>query len=597
MKHTYTKEIAICQEDLVACNRPIILLGTLKVLTFFAIPITYFIGYAQEITLLPTTLIALVWLILFLYGSKKQEQYKIRERKNKGLIAIHEANLQRLDGSWNQFIDTGAEFIDYEHPYAMDLDIVGDSSLFQYCNSTHSYFGRKQLAHDLLDANYDKDAIKLRQQAIAEISDMYQYTSTVEYACSSIQNSEVFRQLTNQLQQQEPFFKQKKTYSLLRILCVTTIIVCLIAAFTEINYLILLSTLLLTLQLGIWFVLHKKAESYVHVVKEVSSSIEAYVPVIDAILGTSVKSKNLQNIHTQLIKSKEIVSKLASIASNINQTQNALASFILNLFWLWDIKNAHDLAKWKQLNSKQMALCFDAVATYETYVSFANIKRNVDHACLPTIEINSKKMHATQIGHPLILNKKRISNDFHLDDEIMIISGSNMSGKTTFLRTVGINMVLAKAGSYVVADHMNCPLVQILTSMRIRDDLNAGVSTFYAELQRIKMIIDASSKEANTCFFIDEIFKGTNSVDRLYGAKAVLKQLNQDGVIGFISTHDLEVCSYEKHYPRIINYSFNETYTKDTMSFDYTIKPGISKSTNAQFLLKKVGIVKEPVIT
>ena len=164
-----------------------------------------------------------------------------------------------------------------------------------------------------------------------------------------------------------------------------------------------------------------------------------------------------------------------------------------------------------------------------------------------------------------------------------------MSGKTTFLRTLGINLVLAYSGGPVYANKMSCPVLDIFTSMRVTDDLEKGISTFYAELLRIKEIINGAKENKNMIFFIDEIFKGTNSVDRILGAKNVIANLNKLGVIGVITTHDLELCALDK-YSRIKNYNFSEQYKDNKIHFDYKIRLGKSTSTNAKYLMKLVGI-------
>jgi len=195
------------------------------------------------------------------------------------------------------------------------------------------------------------------------------------------------------------------------------------------------------------------------------------------------------------------------------------------------------------------------------------------------------------LGHPLLNNQNRVCNDLELNNSILIISGSNMSGKTTFMRTVGINMILANTGGYVCAERMTFSMMKVMTSMRIADVLTEGISTFHAELKRIKEIIDAAQVNENFLFLIDEIFRGTNSVDRLKGSEGVLQKLYTLGVCGIITTHDLEVCKLESTYQRIQNYCFYERYTNGEIFFDYKMKKGVSKTTNAQYLLKKVGII------
>jgi len=166
-----------------------------------------------------------------------------------------------------------------------------------------------------------------------------------------------------------------------------------------------------------------------------------------------------------------------------------------------------------------------------------------------------------------------------------------MSGKTTFMRTVGVNLVLARAGSFVCAKEMTASQLNVVTSMRIADNLSEGISTFYAELKRIKTMMALAKENAKTMFLIDEIFRGTNSVDRLIGAKTVLEKLNELGVVGMITTHDLELCEIVNQLPRIKNYSFSEQYLDHEILFDYKMKAGVSKTTNAKYLMQMMDIV------
>jgi DNA mismatch repair ATPase MutS len=212
-----------------------------------------------------------------------------------------------------------------------------------------------------------------------------------------------------------------------------------------------------------------------------------------------------------------------------------------------------------------------------------------ENISFPTIDNSKLKVKADSLGHPLINSDIRILNDIDMDNNIFIITGSNMSGKTTFLRTLGINLVLAYSGGPVYANKMSCPIVSIYTSMRVTDDLKNGISTFYAELLRIKDIINEAKENKNMIFLIDEIFRGTNSIDRILGAKNVLANLNKLEVIGAITTHDLELCVLDK-YNRIKNYHFSEEYKDNKIHFDYKIRLGRSTSTNAKYLMKLVGI-------
>ncbi len=212
-----------------------------------------------------------------------------------------------------------------------------------------------------------------------------------------------------------------------------------------------------------------------------------------------------------------------------------------------------------------------------------------ENVTLPTINPRGAKIEAQELGHPLINRDVRVNNDLSMKENIFIITGSNMSGKTTFLRTIGINLVLAYVGAPVFSKKMECSLLDIYTSMRITDDLKNGISTFYGELIRIKEIIEGGKNNKNMIFLIDEIFRGTNSKDRITGAEAVIKNLSKAGVIGALTTHDLELCSLSEH-SGIKNYHFSEYYKENKIYFDYKLKVGRSNTTNAKYLMRIVGI-------
>ena len=201
-------------------------------------------------------------------------------------------------------------------------------------------------------------------------------------------------------------------------------------------------------------------------------------------------------------------------------------------------------------------------------------------------------MSAVDLGHPL-LSEKRVYNDVSIKDpsNILLITGSNMSGKSTFLRTIGINLILSYTGAPVCAKAFSASIMEIYTCMRISDNLEESISSFYAELIRIKMIVSASKEGKQIFFLLDEIFKGTNSLDRHTGAKILIKQLQSCGAVGLVSTHDLELGELEKESAeKVKNYHFREYYKNDEIHFDYKLRPGVSTTRNALYLIKMAGL-------
>lgn len=266
-----------------------------------------------------------------------------------------------------------------------------------------------------------------------------------------------------------------------------------------------------------------------------------------------------------------------------------ILSLILNSVFLWDYQCIFLLENWKSKYGNRVKDWIEGIGQIESLMSFSVLNNINDHIVFPEIGEDNPKIVAKELGHPLISLKDRVDNDVSLDNEIFIITGSNMSGKTTFLRTIGVNLVLAYNGAGVCAKSMETSLMDILTSMRVTDDLKSGISTFYAEILRIKKIIDQAEKDDNMIFLIDEIFTGTNSVDRILGAKNVIGNLNRENVIGAITTHDLELCELDIK-ERIQNFYFQDQYDGRSITFDYKLNKGKSTSTNAKNLMNLAGI-------
>lgn len=541
----------------------------------------------------PLKLIALVtaetviFIIAYVYHRKIFE----RIAYDSGLIAIAKKNLCRISGEWGTFDDIGEEFIDYNHSYAMDLDILGKHSLFQFLNSTNTYCGRLRFSQDLLNPDYSQKDIQVRQEAITELSNDYSWSSRIEYYFSRIGIDALFPALVSELQSQNGFIKSKLLNLLLDISRVLTCGSIIFSILTKNRYGILIANSMILFQLLLWVIGFMKANRYVGMMNKIPHKIMRYDDVIQEIVKKKFSSSRLKEIQLILISAKEALQELSKISSNISQRQNGIACLLLNAVWLWDYKNAVDLDMWKQKHGDSVAQWFTAIGELESLLSLANLPRSCTVTSIPQISIQPNIIQAKNLGHPLLNNQNRVYNDLELNNSILIISGSNMSGKTTFMRTVGINMILANTGGYVCAEQMTFSMMKVMTSMRIADVLTEGISTFHAELKRIKEIIDAAQVNENLLFLIDEIFRGTNSVDRLKGAEGVLQKLYTLGVCGIITTHDLEVCKLESAYQRIQNYCFYERYTNGEIFFDYKMKKGVSKTTNAQYLLKKVGII------
>ena len=285
------------------------------------------------------------------------------------------------------------------------------------------------------------------------------------------------------------------------------------------------------------------------------------------------------------------INRLAYLISQLNVRYNPFA-IIVNIIMLWDLRWVRQLELWKEKWRDQLPKWFEALEEFEALSSLATLWYNNPDWVLPVIQ-EKQQLNALGLGHPLIATDKRITNDFvsPVSGHVKLVTGSNMAGKSTFLRTVGLNIVLAMAGSPVCAKRMELPLLQVYSSMRTQDALHESTSSFYAELKRLKTIIEAVEAKDNIFFLLDEILKGTNSNDRHTGSKALIKQLIESGGGGIIATHDLELGLLEAQYGGAVeNLCMEVEVQGDELIFDYTIKKGVSQSFNATHLMRNMGI-------
>lgn len=594
MEEKFNKQIAINEEFLKKYSGLFNVVGYVKLALAALLVVLGYFTFANSFSgRFLAVDAALIVLSVFLWGYHAKVHGKVKYYNS--IITINKQYLARISGEWSAFTDTGGEYADTEHSYAGDLDIVGKNSLFQLLNVTDTWHGRQAFSNDLLYPNYSNDELLLRQEAIAELSGDIEFSNDVQYRTSQIGVSDAVLKLTNELKNDKAFIKTKLVKCFLSTLpAVTAALICAVIIFQLKNLYIAVAVLAFVQSL-IWIFGMIRTFRFIGSINDVAYKLEHYSAVFETLQTRDFKSKKLNQIKAQLVTSNlsatKAIKKLGKISNRINIKHNGLLYVLLNALLLWDYRCCFSLKAWKEKYAPHAEGWFLAFGEFESLLSFSNLPNICNNVCVPVIAQEDQLIEATDIGHPLINNSIRVNNNLSVSKNIFIISGSNMSGKTTFLRTVGINLVLANAGSYVCAQKMMLSRFIIMTSMRIADDLNEGISTFYAELKKIKSIIDFAKNNRNILFLIDEIFKGTNSVDRLYGARTVVSNLELLGVLGFITTHDLELCELGNQHVRIKNFSFSEHYDNNQILFDYKMRQGRSNTTNAKYLMEMIGIV------
>lgn len=510
------------------------------------------------------------------------------------LLAINERYMQRTSGDWMEFEDNGEEYIDLDHNYSNDLDIVGKNSIFQFLNIANTHTGRNIFSRDLLHPKKDKREIISRQIAIRELSKDIDLVQEIEYlTLKEKKNLKAPDRLIEYAESSENVIESKYIKNIIRFLPIFTIPINIIGILLGQRIIIYIGIALAIVQVLIWLVSMFKNSSLLATVGYLKYNLETYLEILKLIEKKDFKSDKLMEIKNTMFSDKsssiKAIKELDKITQIINIRSGGILNLVLNAVFLWDYQCIFLLEAWKTKYGEKVKDWIDGIGQLESLMSFSVFANVSSKISFPQITDEEPMIVANQLGHPLINKRDRVNNDIELDDEIFIVTGSNMSGKTTFLRTIGINLVLAYNGAPVCARDMKCSILDIMTSMRVQDDLAAGISTFYAEILRIKKIIDKSEDDMPMIFLIDEIFTGTNSPDRIAGAKNVLANLNKENVIGAITTHDLELCELDSE-DRIENYHFKDIYKDDNILFDYKIRSGKSTSTNAKNLMRLAGI-------
>lgn len=533
-------------------------------------------------------------LCLFLFLIRKYIRIEQQLYFNEQLVRINQNEIGALNRNLHPF-DDGKEFIDPHHDYSYDLDMFGAGSFFQFLNRTVTNRGKKQLASLLCTSKRTKDEILLRQTAIQELSGDLNWRQNFMALGNEREDKSKQNQLEDFIGDIVPLKSERRLSLLVAILPPVTIllIVLSIAGFTSKSY-----YLIPVLAQWIIFTLYSKTTS--HLTKKFekqSKLLQQYSEMLRLIDGKNFESEYLKQLQSKLfiqgLSAGKITAELQKILNEFDYRQNLLPALILNSVFLWDIRCLLKLYKWQQKYSTQLPLWFEVIAEFDALISFGNCNYNHPNWTTPEINDSEFRLNAQNIGHPLIDEKRCISNTFTLSsrEQIAIITGANMAGKSTFLRTIGINLVLASTGSNVCAGKFEFSPIRIYTSMRTSDNLMNDESYFYAELLRLQSMLTIIRNGENLFVILDEMLKGTNSVDKLNGSKELINQLISLNTHGIIATHDLGLTELTTKYLSIKNQCFEVLLQNDELKFDYKLIDGVTRTMNATFLMKKMGII------
>lgn len=503
----------------------------------------------------------------------------------KNLLSIIEKYLNRIDEKWKNEPYTINES---KENFIGDLDIIGKNSLMQFLDFTSSLGGKRKLIKTLSLENVSPKKIKDNQGSIGELKTNFNFCLNFKERLDKIENIENidFKELFSLFDKTI----QAKSFHLIIsiILSMSTILSLILSILKIVNPALFLVLFFLQLAISYIYSIH-----YNEFFEDIGNSSRIFSKLMESFnYIDSFEFKNSQNqkLKSEISLGKSIIKDLSSIRELDLFRTNFITNVLLNVFFSLNFILLYKYSKLLSKHTANFKTSIKALEQFEVLISLTTICFVKNNICLPIIE-EELKLNITDMRHPLIEEEKCITNSFSCNRDINIITGSNMSGKTSFMRTIGINLILAYSGTYVNSDSFSCPIMKIFTSINVKDDIANGISTFYGELKRIKDILDYSENHNDAIIvFIDEIFKGTNYNDRILGAKETLKSLASLNCIVFLTTHDFELCEIKSK--TIYNYHFRETYKDNKINFDYKIKEGQCKTTNAKYLMEQMGIIK-----
>ena len=583
----YTNQREKHQLETKALQRKLIGLSTLRLVVFLITVVAIYFTFNQwQIALI----IGIVGLAIFLFLLSKYTDVKYQRDLHKTLFQINVAELEIASGDFHSR-DSGLEFQDPKHFYSLDIDLFGKGSFFQFINRTTINEGKNQLATALL-AN-DMKHIEMRQNCIRELSEKPMWRQRFSAIASLIHVETPAKSIINWLQAHNSFLPKTISYIPMVFSLATVAVICL-ASFNVIslNY------------IGYWLLFGlvitgkylKKINKLALYTGKVKDTFRQYTLLLNEIENETFKSELAKEKQVQIeaehLKASLIFRQFSRHLDALDNRNNIFSAIFGNGFFLTDLRNAYKIEQWITKYSDKVADWFEVVSFFDAYNSLGNFTFNHPNYTFSKISKEaSSVIQATELGHPLLDNSKRIDNDITINNQqFFIVTGANMAGKSTFLRTVSLHIVMSNVGLPVCAKSSSYNPVKLITSMRTSDSLTDDSSYFFSELTRLKFIVDEIAKEP---YFIilDEILKGTNSTDKAIGSRQFVEKLVAGNATGIIATHDLSLCEISKELSEVQNYFFDAQIIDDELYFDYMFKAGICQNMNASFLLKKMEII------
>jgi hypothetical protein len=585
-KTEYSERMRERQTSAAQLQRKHLWLGNVRIVVFVAIFIQCWISGKTGSPSLYWLLVPIVLFIVLVVIHRRVERAL---NMTKRAVSVYGRGLARMEDRWAGSGETGEEFKDPLHPYAEDLDILGEGSLFQLLSTARTNMGKQCLARWLL-THADVQKIQERQAAVAELKPRLDFRE--EQAVTG--ESERIAAKPEALivwAREESGLKDGRWWALgLAVFSIAALVFGFMVMWTPFVISLLINGIITSRA-------RHRLEKIFAAVSDTHKDLNALALLLERIEVEKFDSPMLQQLQRRLLTHGQPPSACIARLDTLADLDDSRHNWFVRIFdipLLYSMQIAFALERWRRTYGSGIEAWLDVVGEMEALSSIAAYA--YEHPLDPFPEfapsVSETCFQGDALGHPLLPADKCVRNDVRLggNSQVLLVSGSNMSGKSTYLRVVGINAVLAMMGAPVRATRLRLSHVAVGASMRVSDSLQKGISHFYAEIKRLRQVVDLSSSQP-ALFLLDEVLQGTNSHDRRVGTEGVLRTLIRNGAIGLVTTHDLALTSLEQVFPEHVrNAHFQERFEDDRLSFDYCLRPGVVTTSNGIELMKSIGL-------
>jgi ABC-type multidrug transport system fused ATPase/permease subunit len=586
-KEFYIEKVASLQENHQQLKKRVFQISMLRLAVFLGTAFAVYMTFQQ-----PTTAGSILVFGVVVFGFLMVKHSDFIQKKNivEKKIEINTTELELLHGTFYTQ-DHGADFVNGNHAYSHDIDLFGEYSFFFYLNRTVTQEGRTKLAQTL--SSHEIDSIPSKQEALKELTKHVEWRQHFSALASLVRVKDSTKDVGSFITNYQTVFSGV-TRKLPLFFSIASLVVIGLTVASILSFTIL--TLWFFVGLGITGYFFKRTQQIYTASGNAKETFRQYYPLLEQIEKIEFASQRLkeqqEKIQVREEKASQIFKKFSEILHAFDQRNNIVIAIFGNAFFLWDLRNACRVERWIEQYQKVVHEWFEVVSFFDAHNSLANFCFNYPQYQFPEVVTDHHTVvNAKSLGHPLLNASTRIDNDFEIHSgKFFIVTGANMAGKSTFLRTVGLSLIMANIGLPVCAKRFQYRPIKLITSMRTSDSLAQNESYFYAELKRLKYIV-AQMKNEEYFIILDEILKGTNSKDKAAGSRKFVEKLVSFNSTGIIATHDISLCDLEAEYEEIDNYFFEAEIKDDELYFDYQLKLGVCKNMNASFLLKKMDIV------